>query len=254
MRLLDFFLYQIRPFGIVDQRPSTPEPPPDLDLTASPWFAPNVTTTISPDIIRTRSSEEIQQSQLMHQHLLEYLLNQLKPYGIVDPKESSNANPNNMSVNLNRTTEVIVNPQQIEYLRGYVMDQLEPFGVVDPDKEIVASPTLAPSINNPMDNFNQNNQQGVDAMADSQQQIMQQYLRDYMMGPQPQPSEIADPNEKLIASNARASPIVIPSSNTITKDDTIKMNAPDMDTNALLLQMLRSLGTGQEGVNAIPAQ
>ncbi|KAI9553079.1 hypothetical protein GHT06_020970 [Daphnia sinensis] len=47
MRLLDFFFYRIRPFGIVDQRPATPEPPPDLNLTASPWFAPNDTLVIA---------------------------------------------------------------------------------------------------------------------------------------------------------------------------------------------------------------
>ena len=44
MRMLDFFFYQIRPFGIDDRRPGTPEPPPDLNLTATPWFAPNETT------------------------------------------------------------------------------------------------------------------------------------------------------------------------------------------------------------------
>jgi glycoprotein-N-acetylgalactosamine 3-beta-galactosyltransferase len=44
MRMLDFFLYQIRPFGIDDRRPATPEPPPDLNLTASPWYAPKEST------------------------------------------------------------------------------------------------------------------------------------------------------------------------------------------------------------------
>ncbi|XP_057381452.1 glycoprotein-N-acetylgalactosamine 3-beta-galactosyltransferase 1-like [Daphnia carinata] len=47
MRLLDFFFYQIRPFGIVDQRPATPEPPPVINLTATPWFAPNDTLIIA---------------------------------------------------------------------------------------------------------------------------------------------------------------------------------------------------------------
>jgi hypothetical protein len=44
MHLLDFFFYKIRPYGIVDHRPATPEPPPDLELTATPWYAPNETT------------------------------------------------------------------------------------------------------------------------------------------------------------------------------------------------------------------
>ena len=46
MRLLDFFFYKIRPYGIVDNRPATPEPPPDLELTATPWFAPNETDNV----------------------------------------------------------------------------------------------------------------------------------------------------------------------------------------------------------------
>nr|CAH0107414.1 unnamed protein product [Daphnia galeata] len=46
MHLLDFFFYKIRPYGIVDHRPATPEPPPDLELKATPWLAPNETTHI----------------------------------------------------------------------------------------------------------------------------------------------------------------------------------------------------------------
>ncbi len=41
MYIFDYLIYQLRPYGMpVDQRPATPEPPPDLNLTASPWFAP----------------------------------------------------------------------------------------------------------------------------------------------------------------------------------------------------------------------
>jgi hypothetical protein len=41
MHIFDYLIYQLRPYGMpADQRPSTPEPPPDLNLTASPWFAP----------------------------------------------------------------------------------------------------------------------------------------------------------------------------------------------------------------------
>ena len=43
MRLLDYLIYRLRPFGLVEQRPATPEPPPDLELTAKPWIAPNET-------------------------------------------------------------------------------------------------------------------------------------------------------------------------------------------------------------------
>ena len=47
MHLLDYLIYQLRPFGLPDLRPVTPEPPPDLELTASPWFAPNENFTSS---------------------------------------------------------------------------------------------------------------------------------------------------------------------------------------------------------------
>nr|CAH0107413.1 unnamed protein product [Daphnia galeata] len=47
MHILDYLIYQLRPFGInqVDRRPVTPEDPPDLDLNATPWFAPNNNVT-----------------------------------------------------------------------------------------------------------------------------------------------------------------------------------------------------------------
>ena len=56
MHIFDYLIYQLRPYGMpADQRPATPEPPPDLNLTALPWFASSdeVTTqqTISSDTI-----------------------------------------------------------------------------------------------------------------------------------------------------------------------------------------------------------
>jgi glycoprotein-N-acetylgalactosamine 3-beta-galactosyltransferase len=60
MRMLDLFFYQIRPYGVLDQRPAVPEPPPDVELKATRWFAPpkptppstlpppTTTTTIKP--------------------------------------------------------------------------------------------------------------------------------------------------------------------------------------------------------------
>jgi hypothetical protein len=38
--MLDLFFYQIRPYGVIDQRPPVPEPPPDVELKAPLWFAP----------------------------------------------------------------------------------------------------------------------------------------------------------------------------------------------------------------------
>ena len=41
MILFDYLIYQLRPYygspGRVERRPSTPEPPPDLLLDATPW-------------------------------------------------------------------------------------------------------------------------------------------------------------------------------------------------------------------------
>ncbi|KAK4010685.1 hypothetical protein OUZ56_019816 [Daphnia magna] len=48
MYILDLFFYQIRPFGLVDNRPAIPEPPPDVNLTAPRWFAPPKPTTSPP--------------------------------------------------------------------------------------------------------------------------------------------------------------------------------------------------------------
>ena len=58
MHLLDFFFYKIRPYGIVDHRPATPGPPPDLELTADPWFAPTETTNVGgiPMITQNRNA------------------------------------------------------------------------------------------------------------------------------------------------------------------------------------------------------
>ncbi|XP_046454474.1 glycoprotein-N-acetylgalactosamine 3-beta-galactosyltransferase 1-like [Daphnia pulex] len=39
MFLLEYLIYRLRPFGLgAEDRPATAEPPPDLDLTAMPWF------------------------------------------------------------------------------------------------------------------------------------------------------------------------------------------------------------------------
>ena len=41
MILFDYLIYQLRPYyglsGRLERRPSTPEPPPDLLLEATPW-------------------------------------------------------------------------------------------------------------------------------------------------------------------------------------------------------------------------
>ncbi len=47
MYLFDYLIYQLRPFGVADQRPATPEPPPDVELTATPWTGPNETSSLN---------------------------------------------------------------------------------------------------------------------------------------------------------------------------------------------------------------
>ena len=39
MYLLEYLIYKLRPYGLEpEDRPATAEPPPDLDLTETPWF------------------------------------------------------------------------------------------------------------------------------------------------------------------------------------------------------------------------
>lgn len=45
MYLMEYLLYQLRPYGTeAESRPATPEPPPDLNLTATPWSFPDEDT------------------------------------------------------------------------------------------------------------------------------------------------------------------------------------------------------------------
>lgn len=231
MRLLDFFLYQIRPYGIDDQRPSTPEPPPDLDLTASPWFAPNVTTTVSPQgSSHPPNSTEVERSQQMHKQLLDYLLDQLKVYGIVDPKSTPQQSPTHNTSSIHNPEGSVlegpaVNAQQMEYLKDYVMQQLEPFGIVDPNETIISeSPSIVTTTNsavNPTRVESNSRRADSDVIVDPQQM---QHLSDYVMG-QLQPlgriDDVAQPNSV-------ASP---------TADNDVS----NIDARNLVLQMLRSL-------------
>ncbi|KAK4010680.1 hypothetical protein OUZ56_019812 [Daphnia magna] len=57
MYILDLFFYQIRPFGLVDNRPAIPEPPPDVNLTAPRWFAPPMPTTSPPPTTITTTTK-----------------------------------------------------------------------------------------------------------------------------------------------------------------------------------------------------
>ena len=66
MRVLYYLIYKLRPFGKeIEQRPSTPEPPPDLDLTATPWSVPNKAITSTPSttqIIDLTSAQNLESS------------------------------------------------------------------------------------------------------------------------------------------------------------------------------------------------
>jgi hypothetical protein len=59
MRILEYLIYQLRPFGIpIDGRPAIPDAPPDADLTATPWFASNETPT-EPTSIRQQQIDKL---------------------------------------------------------------------------------------------------------------------------------------------------------------------------------------------------
>ena len=59
MYALEFLIYRLRPYGTeqTEDRPSTPEPPPDLELTATPWKFPDDNETITTTIPTTTSTE-----------------------------------------------------------------------------------------------------------------------------------------------------------------------------------------------------
>lgn len=45
MYLFEYFIYQLKPYGFESEnRPITPEPPPDLALNATPWIATDNST------------------------------------------------------------------------------------------------------------------------------------------------------------------------------------------------------------------
>ena len=72
MNLLELLIYQIRPYGLKgDLRPFTPEPPPDYDLTATPWIIPENTTTTATPTTTTNASNST--STALHLKLNETL-------------------------------------------------------------------------------------------------------------------------------------------------------------------------------------
>ena len=62
MILLDYLIYHLRPYyglsGPIERRPSTPEPPPDILLDATPWTGPadEITEQSNTENITTTSS------------------------------------------------------------------------------------------------------------------------------------------------------------------------------------------------------
>lgn len=57
MFLMDFFIYQIRPFALPpDLRDPTPKPPPDVMLTATPWVVPPPPT--KPKVLASNSPDK----------------------------------------------------------------------------------------------------------------------------------------------------------------------------------------------------
>jgi hypothetical protein len=109
MYIYDYLIYQLRPYGIpADQRPAIPEPPPDLNLTALPWFAPPDEIITIPSTSTTEKSSEPPTSTnttLLAQQNASTSLTQLN---LTDEKFSNLTNPENI-VDLapNATTNLI---------------------------------------------------------------------------------------------------------------------------------------------------
>ena len=68
MHLIDFLVYHVRPYGLDETRPATPEPPPDVFLNATPWVLPpeetkkpNITIQLQEKVLKkvVKDSEEI---------------------------------------------------------------------------------------------------------------------------------------------------------------------------------------------------
>lgn len=123
---------------------SSPQPPQlVIDLTEwieSDSFASNE-TAIANTVIEPVTNDAHVKNETNQQKLLDFLMNQLRPYGIVDPNSiTSTTIPPSTSTSLSNIAEVmnklssmdidkIVNPQQMQFLHEYVMHQLKPLGI-----------------------------------------------------------------------------------------------------------------------------
>jgi hypothetical protein len=138
---------------------SSPQPPQlVIDLTEwidSDSLASNETAianTVIEPVTNDAHANETNQQQL-----LDFLMNQLRPYGIVDPNSiTSTTIPPSTSTSLSNVAEVmnklssmdidkIVNPQQMQFLHEYVMHQLKPLGILNSNGKPAVSTTAKPS-------------------------------------------------------------------------------------------------------------
>lgn len=175
------------PFGemareVLDMKPITlPESPsahqqhphpPQLVIDLTEWtegesdsFALNETKIANTTIDEpTTNDPYTMHVNEMNQQLLDFLMNQLRPYGIVDPDSvistttippsTSTSLPSNAAevmknlVSNNGTAmDEIVNAQQMQFFRDYVMQQLMPLGIVGSSEKPVtsSSTTVTPS-------------------------------------------------------------------------------------------------------------
>ncbi len=135
------------------------------DLGDNSWIASNEETAASIPITSNLAESKIideaigSSQQLLHKQLLDYMMNQLQPFGIIDPDEKRIAitTAKSKANNFNDDEGIAVNSQQMQYLQQYMM-QLQSFGLNNPNENVVASPSIiiSPSISSTTQQSNVN--------------------------------------------------------------------------------------------------
>jgi hypothetical protein len=154
----------------LSESPSAHQHPPQLVIDLTDWtegesdsFALNETKIANTSTIEpTTNDPYTMHVNEMNQQLLDFLMNQLRPYGIMDPDSitSTTTIPPSTSTFLPNAAEVlmknlisngtdtdeIINAQQMQLFRDYVMQQLMPLEIVgSSEKPVTSSTTVTPS-------------------------------------------------------------------------------------------------------------
>ncbi|XP_046448567.1 uncharacterized protein LOC124197245 [Daphnia pulex] len=154
----------------LSESPSAHQHPPQLVIDLTDWtegesdsFALNETKIANTSTIEpTTNDPYTMHVNEMNQQLLDFLMNQLRPYGIVDPDSitSTTTIPPSTSTFLPNAAEVlmknlisngtdtdeIINAQQMQLFRDYVMQQLMPLGIVGSSEKPITSSTTVTQV------------------------------------------------------------------------------------------------------------